>query len=514
MKYPFSPEILDALPEPLAELFRGLELTLLEEICSRLNAAGQLNEVTVQDIRALRSHGIELEEIEAAIRETTGIGEKELNKLLDEVVERNQAYYTEAVGLAKVTVPEMMVTAGTIDAIRRQTLDEYRNLTRSLGFQVRQGGKLTELPAAKAYQWALDSAELQVQSGAISYNSAIRGAVKTLADSGIKTVSYASGHVDQVDVAVRRAVMTGTNQLCQQYAIAAGDILETDLVEISAHRGARDTGEGPENHKGWQGKLYRWSQKPKTSEGEYPDFLQSTGYGTGPGLGGWNCRHHFRPFVEGINERVYTDEQLENIDPPPFEYEGKVYTAYEATQKQRQIERTIRRNKREQAAFKAAGLKEDAQNAAIKNRVLGKKYREFSKAAKLPEQRERMRAEYSIDLTDIKKFSPLKRYDGEIRVVEKFSDQEYVVELKKPQISGARKHFQENLQNKPDRAGLTQDVAQNIINSSKVVMYQTGKKNLKFLADNGYVILNMEKELVTAVPEKLRKKYKKYLGGK
>lgn len=55
MKYPFTPELLDSLPEELAELYRSLELKLLDEICSRLKIAGELNEVTVQDIRALRS---------------------------------------------------------------------------------------------------------------------------------------------------------------------------------------------------------------------------------------------------------------------------------------------------------------------------------------------------------------------------------------------------------------------------------------------------------------------------
>ena len=88
--YPFSPDLLDALPEELAELFRSLEDTLLDEICSRLKLADQLNEVTVQDIRALRSHGIELKDIEKAIRKTTGISEKKLKELLDDVVERNQ----------------------------------------------------------------------------------------------------------------------------------------------------------------------------------------------------------------------------------------------------------------------------------------------------------------------------------------------------------------------------------------------------------------------------------------
>ena len=102
MRYPFSPEILDALPEELTELFRGLELKLLEEICSRLKITDQLNEVTVQDIRALRAHGIDLEDIKKAIREATEIGAEKLDKLLDDVVARNQQYYTGKIGRAHV----------------------------------------------------------------------------------------------------------------------------------------------------------------------------------------------------------------------------------------------------------------------------------------------------------------------------------------------------------------------------------------------------------------------------
>ena len=101
MRYPFSPEVLDALPEELAELFRSLEETLLDEICSRLKLAGELNEVTVQDIRALRSHGIGLKEIERAIQRTANISEQRLNRLLEDVVERNQRYYKEVIDIGK-----------------------------------------------------------------------------------------------------------------------------------------------------------------------------------------------------------------------------------------------------------------------------------------------------------------------------------------------------------------------------------------------------------------------------
>lgn len=261
MKYPFQPEILDALPEELAELFRSLETTLLEEICFRLKAAGELNEVTVQDIRALRSHGIDLKEIKKAIRETSGISETKLNKLLGDVVARNQQYYTDLIDLAHITQPETLVDAAEVAAIRAQTLDTFRNLTASMGFLLDAGR--TMLPPAKAYQWALDNAAMQVQSGAINYNQAIKTAVKQLADSGLKVVDYESGHRDQIDVAARRAVMTGVNALNQKYAEQSMEYLGSDLVEVSAHAGARDK-DGPngwEAHTKWQGRVFRWNKK-------------------------------------------------------------------------------------------------------------------------------------------------------------------------------------------------------------------------------------------------------------
>ena len=401
MKYPFQPEILDALPEELTDLFRGLEITLLEEICSRLNLADQLNEVTVQDIRALRAHGIYLEDIEKAIRETTGISQKKLDQLLNDVVERNQAYYTELIDIAAMTKPEILVSERDIEAIRKQTHDVFTNLTQSIGFLVNNGR--TMLPPAKAYQWALDSAEMQIQSGAISYNQAITAAVKQLADSGLcvvydkagnpikNMVGYESGHKDQLDVAVRRAVMTGVSQICAKYTEQSAEYLNTPHFEVSAHAGARDIpGPSPwSSHKEWQGKVY------STRSGDiYPNIYEVCGLGEVDGLEGANCRHRRFPWVEGVSERTYTDEQLASIDPPPFEFEGKKYTMYEATQKQRQIERTVRKLKREQAAFNAAGMTENEQSVSVAILRLKKKYIDFSKKAGLPEQKERMKVLY------------------------------------------------------------------------------------------------------------------------
>lgn len=281
--------------------------------------------------------------------------------------------------------------------------------------------------SANVYQWALDSAEMQIQSGAISYNQAIKSAVKQLADAGVcviydkagnpikNMVGYESGHKDQLDVAVRRAIMTGVNQINQKYREQSMDYLETDLVETSAHLGARniDGPNGWENHEKWQGRIFRWEGKNSeksqhVEEGGslvddetaarycYEDFENACGYGSVTGIGGANCRHSFWPFIEGIMERTYSDKQLESMkaENHKFEFEGKEYDWYTATQKQREIERTIRKLKREQAAFKAAGMTENEQSVSVAILRLKKKYTDFSKKAGLPEQKERMKVLY------------------------------------------------------------------------------------------------------------------------
>ena len=389
-RYPFTPELLDALPEELAELFRALELVLLDEICSRLKVADELNEVTVQDIKALRAHGIDLKKIKKAIQKATGISEQKLNKLLDDVVERNQQYYTNVIDLAHITQPETLVSIEDTWAIYQQTKRDLRNITQSMGFLVDAGR--TMLPPAKAYQWALDSAALQVQSGAINYNQAIKTAVKELADSGLKVVDYESGHRDHVDVAVRRAVMTGVSQICAKYTEQSAEYLDTPYFEVSAHVGARDKpGPSPwSSHKEWQGRVY------SVRGGDiYPSIYDICGLGAVDGLEGANCRHRRFPWVEGVSERTYTNEQLEHIDDDHgCTFDGKDYTAYEATQMQRRIERTVRKLKREKAAYKAAGLHEDETAVNIRLRRLNAKYKAFSVAAGLPEQRERMKVLY------------------------------------------------------------------------------------------------------------------------
>lgn len=390
-KYPFSPQWLDALPQELADLYRGLEDRLLDYICKCLKATDDLNESALQRIRALRSHRIDLYEIEKIIKKTTGISDKKIQEIFTDVVARNQQYYTQVIDMAKLTQPEVLVSASDIAAIQAQTAGAFANITASMGFLVNAGRVF--LPPAKAYQWALDSAEMKVQSGTISYNEAIKSAVKELATSGIKVVDYESGHKDQIDVAARRAIMTGVNQLNAKYTEQSAEYLQTPYFEVSAHAGARDKpGKSPwASHKDWQGRVY------STRSGDiYPSIYAVCGLGYVDGLEGANCRHRRFPWVEGVSERTYTNAQLAHIDDGlGCTFEGKKYTAYEATQKQREIERTIRKQKRLRNAFKSNGQTTEAQAANAILRRLSKKYRQFSAAAGLPEQNERIKVLYS-----------------------------------------------------------------------------------------------------------------------
>lgn len=391
MRFPITPDYLEHVPEYIVRLYRDLDEYTLRDICRRLRGAGEITGSAVNQIRALRNRGLDLSYIDRRIKETLHFSEQEYEDIWSRAITRNQEYFDDVIQKADL-VPSSFTLAGKkreFEAIRRQTLEEFRNISRSMGFAFRTGGGIQFLPIAKAYQKILDDAEMKLLSGVADYNTAIKEAVKQLTGSGLQYVDYASGWRNRVDVAARRAVMTGISQIAAQYSQDTMALLGTDLVEVTAHAGARDRGSGYVNHKSWQGKVYSMSGKSK----KYPSLREVTGYGLGGGLAGWNCRHSFFAFVEGVSERAYTDKQLSDIDPPPFDYQGRRYTAYEATQMQRKLETAMRQKKRELIGYEAAGLEEDYTASSVKLRRLQEEYAQFSEAAGLRRQPQRARVQ-------------------------------------------------------------------------------------------------------------------------
>lgn len=380
-----TPEELKNIPESFINLYQELEDFIIADIARRIAKVGSLTDsAKLETIRA-NEIGISLNLIKEKIKGVSGLTEQEINELFNDVglysiAKENELY--SAAGLDTVKIKENAALANIMKSAIKQTLGDLYNLTQSMGFAQKINGKVVYKPIAKYYHDAMDLAVMQIKSGSTSYNTAIKQAVDRLCDSGIRSVDYESGVANRIDVAVRRAVMTGSNQMSQKLTLEGMKETGNDFVETTAHIGARPS------HAKWQGKIFCYSGKSK----EYPPFIESTGYGTGPGLGGWNCRHSFYPFIPGISNRAYTDEELDNIDPPSFEYNGKLYTYYEATQHQRQIERAIRKTRTQLVGYEAAGLKDEFTNASIILKQQEKYYRTFSKVAGIPTEKDRVQS--------------------------------------------------------------------------------------------------------------------------
>lgn len=380
-----TPEELKNIPESFINLYQELEDFIIADIARRIAKVGNLTDsAKLETIRA-NEIGISLNLIKEKIKGVSGLTEQEINELFNDVglysiAKENELY--SAAGLDTVKITENAALANIMKSAIKQTSGDLYNLTQSMGFAQKINGKVVYKPIAKYYHDAMDLAVMQIKSGSINYNTAIKQAVDRLCESGIRSVDYESGVANRIDVAVRRAVMTGSNQMSQKLTLEGMKETGNDFVETTAHIGARP------GHAKWQGKVFCYSGNSK----EYLPFIESTGYGTGPGLGGWNCRHSFYPFIPGISNRAYTDEDLDNIDPHPFEYNGKMYTYYESTQHQRQIERAIRKTRTQLVGYEAAGLKDEFTNASIILKQQEKYYREFSKVADIPTEKDRLQA--------------------------------------------------------------------------------------------------------------------------
>ena len=398
-----TPEKYYTMPQPMVELAQQVEDYILSDICRRIKQDGYITATAEIQLSALISRGWSADELMYRVQQITDLSYDVLTDMYLDAAKESQRFENEVfdkLGEKPPEISENEEIQAQIKAQAKQTQETFKNLTGSMGFSVNQNGKQKFLPLAKTYQYILDRAQTEILSGGVSGQQAIKRAICDLAASGIKTVSYDSGRVDQIDVAVRRATVTGMNQIAEAVNNENVDKFESPLVEVSAHGGARDTGSGYQNHKHWQGKVYYWAQKDRWNrqdlKAKYPDFESSTGYGKVDGLEGANCRHSKRVFIDGVSERLYTEKQLKKIDDPAFEYEGKEYSIYEATQRQRLLERTQRKYKRILLAYDAAGVQStdpDYQQAALKLQLLKQEYQKFSNAAGLREQPERAQVE-------------------------------------------------------------------------------------------------------------------------
>lgn len=341
-----KPEYLQRVPEGMIKLYAQAEADILADMARRISTYDYWIPAVGHQAKMLEEAGMVREEILARLKTLTGRADRELRRLMQEAggvsLKSDDAVYRRQ-GLNPPPVSASEDLQKVLQAGYEKTSGTFRNLTLT-----------TAKTATHQFEQALDRAYMQITLGGMDSGTAIRNTIKQLSAEGVGAIRYPTGRTDTIEVAVRRAVVTGVNQTALRLQDARADEMGADLVEVSAHAGARPS------HAQWQGGIYSRSGKSR----KYPDFVKATGYGTGAGLGGWNCSHSFRPWFEGMS-RTYDKALLKEYQAKDYEYNGVKMTEYEALQEQRKIERSIRRWKREQNALHAAGLDSGEASAKI-----------------------------------------------------------------------------------------------------------------------------------------------------
>ena len=373
-------EYKDQVADKIAARYIGLEERILQDIARRIKKTGEITSTADWQINRLRILGYSSEDIEREIKKTLDASYPEMFELYDKVIDweyvRNKDIY-EQINAEFIPLEKNEQLKQITDAIIQQSLEDLENVTKSLGFYLDYNGKKVLTPLSQVYSNYLDNACYDIVTGAFDYGSVLRRVVTQLTNSGLRKIEYGSGYASRVEVAARRAVMTGVANLTGEIADYNAKKLGTEYFEVEWHAGARPT------HAVWQGQVWTKEQ-----------LYSVCGLGTVTGLLGANCYHTYYPFFPGISQRNWSDEWLEaqnRKESKPKELRGKEYTLYEAKQRQRQMETAMRAQREKVQMLQEGGADPDEvmlQKAKYQGQL--NEYAVFSRKMGLKEERERI----------------------------------------------------------------------------------------------------------------------------
>ena len=367
-----TPEQLDGIRARAEEIARPITEYLLEDIARRVSEAGQLTSTASYQIWQAQQLGMSQQEIKKELKRLLNVSSKKIEELLTQSAKVGYDFDISHLPTAEaIPFDENESFQQIVNAAVQQAQDDFTNLTQTLGMVDPYGHPQ---PLQDAYRKCMDFAFEQVFTGATDYNTAIRRATKNLADQGVRVIDYESGVHRSIEAATRGNIMGGLGIMQEQISQQNHDSFGADGWEISAHSASAP------DHEPIQGKQY--------PDAEYESLNNSLVRR----IGTLNCGHAAFPIVIGVSEPQYTDEELNQMreeNAKGIDYQGRHYSTYEATQMQRKIERTIRKQKNRILVDEATGDAEKLQTDQIRLRRLNEEYKRFSKAADLPLQRER-----------------------------------------------------------------------------------------------------------------------------
>lgn len=458
------------LSNQIEKRFSDLEMRIMEDIVRRIRQSGGITSTADWQINRLRILGYSSEDIEKMLKEALNKSYPEMFELYDKVIEweyvRNKDIY-EQINAEFIPYEDNEELQQIAEALIRQSSEELKNITKSLGFYLDYGnGKPVLTPLAEVYQKYLNAACMDIVSGAFDYNSVLRRVVTQLTNSGLRQIEYASGRANRVDVAARRAVMTGVSQLSGKISEMNARKLGTEHFEVEWHAGARPT------HATWQGRV--WSKE---------ELRTVCGLGSVTGLLGANCYHTYYPFILGISARNWTDEWLEEQnrkENTPKTFNDKEYTLYEAKQRQRQMETCMRAQREKVQLLKRGGADpDDIMIAKAKYQGQLNEYSRFCQKMGLTEERERIYYDMRGRIATNTKMQNARYTSDMIRNADRDSKQYYSYKNIVGDEFASLADFRQMKYNKPKEFSLLTDYKKSVENG--MISPLSGFKNYKKL---------------------------------
>lgn len=339
-----SPDYFVGADKQIQKYLTQLEDDVLRDVARHLRTATGRNQM-----EAMIDVDYSLNDMTKKVAKFSNQSVSEIEKIMEAAGVKSYADDKKLYAKGKKHLPDYQDNLSAmkfVEAIKRQSGNDLKNITKTTGFA---GKGLTQF-----YRTELSQAVLNLRSGAFSSDQIIRQMANKCANRGLVSIDYASGRTIRIESAVRMCVNTGFRQLTTQMGLMNAELVGQDLMELSAHAGARPT------HQEWQGQVVSLSGKPGYLS------LNDIGYGSADGFSGVNCRHSWYPFFEGISEPAYSDFE----EPQPFEYKGKKYTAYEASQRIRHLENSIKKEKRKITMYDELGDEESVTTHKVREQRL------------------------------------------------------------------------------------------------------------------------------------------------
>ncbi len=376
-----SEEFFDQIPNAYTDRLAIINSKYLQRMADRIGEIGRLSTADIHRLDQLRRYGSDYDEMVSELSMLTNKTAKDISGIV-EAAAKNSYSDLEKVAVMQgnplVPFAENVALQRTIMAIAEQTTGTFLNLSRTsvIGYSIQDAtGHVIFKGADVAYRDAVDMAIQELSMGVTDFPAAMRQTLNSLADSGLRTVDYASGATRRLDSAVRMNILDGVRDVYQGVQDQVGREIGTDGVEISAHGGCAP------DHLPYQGRQY----SKKEFQG-IQDSLERP-------FGKWNCRHIWHAIILGVSRPAYSKQQLDDLrkmSEDTFVFDGKEYTQYEATQLQRKIETAVRQSIDRANLAAASGDHQTIVTEQLRINRLIQKYKDLSDTAGLPYKSERM----------------------------------------------------------------------------------------------------------------------------